>query len=800
MSYALQKLNKYSNVLDKESKLHKSEISVKIGSHKLRKLRDLIETKGGEVHKREAEKSGFPLGKLGVSHLVDQKGRIKSKDIHEHLQELPGQRYDHSFANYGTFSGGSDSWENWPEEAYFDARQQEEEREQESYSFYDYLSGSVDINDLHRENLIDDYKEYYKNSMGTADQDNIEQEFEDHPDQFLYDYIMDAGDDVNSKAHKFASEYRDGYWESVSESASNSMGSPSDYQDIIDNYTQEGPERTEHEYEYASEEQRHSSDLSKVFQLNLHYSQIGDLQRAGVWDTYKLMDKVSRQSAHPVGEHGIGWARYTDDNDDSGVHIDEIQSDFGQSLVRNVRKATQFLKENPEKAHQRVGHGMGDMTWKELVNSFPEEHVNKINEIIFGNHHPSHVIHEAFLQHLRDSGKHDVPVHIWGAKGKAPLSGQDVPESKGLNEQGDMVPTVLKHYTQLKPEHQEEIARHWKLLADNTENLYDKFSDIPELKPTEPGMGVNVNPGNWKHWLPLAEEHPHFHVDSKAKQPIKDGAGYYSTGKPLPVHMTETYHKIPKTMGYDPGEYGKIDTQHNPSLEGEGTWADKVRKTDSLYKSLASAQYLLNKAHNQLPGGLAAKKHPADFDAVKLWMGTQVEMEHTNNWSLAREIAMDHLVEDPQYYTKLILMERSNPLHKSEAKVPHVASVAVINGDQMLMGKRQDNGLFTTPGGHIESGESPKQGALRELKEEAGVEPEALHFLGSKKVKCEDDKYRVIHAFCAFGKHRTSSKNDPDEEVKRWQWVNCKKGLPENVMKNLHSPKNVTLKLLKLQK
>jgi len=34
-------------------------------------------------------------------------------------------------------------------------------------------------------------------------------------------------------------------------------------------------------------------------------------------------------------------------------------------------------------------------------------------------------------------------------------------------------------------------------------------------------------------------------------------------------------------------------------------------------------------------------------------MGIKVEMEHTRNRRLAREIAMDHLSEDPRYYTKL---------------------------------------------------------------------------------------------------------------------------------------------------
>lgn len=54
-----------------------------------------------------------------------------------------------------------------------------------------------------------------------------------------------------------------------------------------------------------------------------------------------------------------------------------------------------------------------------------------------------------------------------------------------------------------------------------------------------------------------------------------------------------------------------------------------------------------------ITGGLADKKKPSDFDQSELKMGIKIEMEHTNDGNVAREIAMDHLTEDPKYYTKL---------------------------------------------------------------------------------------------------------------------------------------------------
>ena len=57
-----------------------------------------------------------------------------------------------------------------------------------------------------------------------------------------------------------------------------------------------------------------------------------------------------------------------------------------------------------------------------------------------------------------------------------------------------------------------------------------------------------------------------------------------------------------------------------------------------------------------IPGGLASKTN-RKFDPEQLKKGIEVEMEHTNDRRIAREIATDHLTEDPQYYTMLAKIE-----------------------------------------------------------------------------------------------------------------------------------------------
>lgn len=70
-------------------------------------------------------------------------------------------------------------------------------------------------------------------------------------------------------------------------------------------------------------------------------------------------------------------------------------------------------------------------------------------------------------------------------------------------------------------------------------------------------------------------------------------------------------------------------------------------------------------AKEEIPGGLAKGKKPSDFDQKELAMGIEVEKEHLVNdgyspeelKAKAQEIAMDHLVEIEDYYTRLKGME-----------------------------------------------------------------------------------------------------------------------------------------------
>ncbi len=95
--------------------------------------------------------------------------------------------------------------------------------------------------------------------------------------------------------------------------------------------------------------------------------------------------------------------------------------------------------------------------------------------------------------------------------------------------------------------------------------------------------------------------------------------------------------------------------------------SDKINETEELKGGLADDKTLIQ----------LAKKHDAKGyyhiqDMVKslkkqLEMGMKVEMEHTDSKEKAHEIAMDHLWEDPSYYSKLKKMETKESMGADSA-------------------------------------------------------------------------------------------------------------------------------------
>jgi 8-oxo-dGTP pyrophosphatase MutT (NUDIX family)/GNAT superfamily N-acetyltransferase len=148
--------------------------------------------------------------------------------------------------------------------------------------------------------------------------------------------------------------------------------------------------------------------------------------------------------------------------------------------------------------------------------------------------------------------------------------------------------------------------------------------------------------------------------DVKDVKVIRNQVAADKNGQDLDLYLVDIkFDKAPIVNGT-----GDIDAEPVP---GTFCWLNPLltdkelhvpRENNILVQQLEEKVGKLGKSEkkdrkDRISGGLADRKKPKDFDKKALKRGVKVEMEHTDDSDIALEIAMDHLVEDPEYYEKL---------------------------------------------------------------------------------------------------------------------------------------------------
>lgn len=108
------------------------------------------------------------------------------------------------------------------------------------------------------------------------------------------------------------------------------------------------------------------------------------------------------------------------------------------------------------------------------------------------------------------------------------------------------------------------------------------------------------------------------------------------------------------------------------------------------------------------------------------------------------------------------------------------------SNNQLLLGLRSgshDANTWCPPGGHIEFGETFKQAAVREVKEETNLdilfEDITLKGVTDDFYKDIDKHYITLHVFCK--KYDGNVKLKEPSKCLKWQWFDIDK-IPENLM------------------
>lgn len=291
-----------------------------------------------------------------------------------------------------------------------------------------------------------------------------------------------------------------------------------------------------------------------------------------------------------------------------------------------------------------------------------------------------------FLQNLGNLGTHvqkfpsgrhgfvgSVPANLrYERKDGQPLTAED---AKGIAQHG---PALFPHIRSRSFATQEEALEAARKMGAHVHNDPRNAAPVSAPPATKPGKAPK-GPKTVK---------VHLHGMEPEELPVKHAVGNLAVHKNRQgTEYTVTHIPSGKRVG---GEKKLADAKafanhmhaNVPNALNDlkfGEYPDKrhdaeVRKmyeaTKTFKKSLEGLDDLgdyLRKSE-KLAGGLADGKSPGDFNAKELARGMKVEREHSTDPKVQREIAQDHLTEDPMYYQKLARMEGEHTTEKCMSK------------------------------------------------------------------------------------------------------------------------------------
>jgi hypothetical protein len=211
------------------------------------------------------------------------------------------------------------------------------------------------------------------------------------------------------------------------------------------------------------------------------------------------------------------------------------------------------------------------------------------------------------------------------------------------------------------------------------DQLVDAFNKSSETtltdeiwKKLENTESNEITKDNWKAVFGIAKRYNKTNPE-KLKKSIEKG----TYKRPLIINFGDRYHLVAgntrlstaSAMGVNPKVFiAKIDTI-NESEEIKGGLADNKTLVQIAKKHDAKGYYHINNMVDSLK--------------EQLKMGLKVEMEHTNDKDKAKEIALDHLWEDPSYYSKLKKIETKESMgaDSSGSFVGPILSTPILKKD-----------------------------------------------------------------------------------------------------------------------
>jgi DnaJ-class molecular chaperone len=359
--------------------------------------------------------------------------------------------------------------------------------------------------------------------------------------------------------------------------------------------------------------QQHSNQESNAFLLGLTAEHLKQLESEGLLDVFRNMHDLSHYESHPGGDDHLGWVRFTGGDWDhenhrrNPIHVDEVQSDFGQKWAKDRSKHWDKVAEdnypdskarpaNAEEEYAKkadellVYHPVGTVSFPSLEGSsshgsfgstqfFPDLNpgVNKpgIDWIdADGNPHyyPSEKTHQPWTEQSLARVRAEMIEHLRSQDERPTLERMRILRAEIAQRYKD------RENRDLPPE---KRARIMEILFGGV-HPNEMISEAFLQHFRDKGYTGDI------HW-----PHPEF------KAPISG----LSPDKPLPVHFRFGYDELPSRLwGFKESLYGDDDfpTEDGP-WRGLKMWRGKIRKAEAPYPEPAS--------HIDLPDHILAAMH-----------------------------------------------------------------------------------------------------------------------------------------------------------------------------------------------
>lgn len=158
-------------------------------------------------------------------------------------------------------------------------------------------------------------------------------------------------------------------------------------------------------------------------------------------------------------------------------------------------------------------------------------------------------------------------------------------------------------------------------------------------------------------------------------------------------------------------------------------------------------------------------------------------VDETGNIVLDRDAEITY--RPGMVHKSLLFSDVRDSIRKNADTKTHTAAVLVVQNNRFLVGERSDGKGLCGPGGHAQWGETPRQAAMREAKEEFGITPKNLRKLNDKRFE-DGTVYFWTDEFS--GEPKTD-----DQEMFHPRWLTAKQLKNEKLLPNFEESVNLYL-------